>query len=168
MSVRTAELLTAIVLAILSIALMFKSTEGLSIGWIKGAGPGSGAWPFWLSAGMLAASIATIVRWFMKITPESRSEAPFMSLPAVKVVGTTVGALVALLLLTHWIGMYLAMMLFLIFYLHFVGGHGWPVTIAFTILVPVGIFCLFEWALQVSLPKGITEEWFYPIYDLIY
>ena len=167
MSVRTAELVMAIVLSLISIGLMVKSTE-LSIGWIKGAGPGGGAWPFWLSAGMLATSIMTIIRWFMKVTPESKSAAPFMTLNAVKVVGTTVVALILLLLGSHWIGMYFAIVLFLLFYLHFVGGHGWLMTIALMILVPIGIFCLFEWALKVPIPKGVSEPLFYPIYDLIY
>jgi hypothetical protein len=37
-----------------------------------------------------------------------------------------------------------------------------------TIGVPVFIFCMFEWALTIPLPKAISEPLFYPIYDLIY
>jgi len=44
MTVRTAEILVAIILALCSIGLMVKSAE-LNIGWIEGRGPGSGAWP---------------------------------------------------------------------------------------------------------------------------
>ena len=36
------------------------------------------------------------------------------------------------------------------------------------ICVPIFIFCLFEWALKIPLPKAFTEEWFFPVYDLIY
>ena len=36
------------------------------------------------------------------------------------------------------------------------------------VLTPVFIFCLFDWALTIPLPKGISEPLFYPIYDLIY
>ena len=42
---RLAELITAAVLALLSIYLMFKSAE-LDIGYLPGEGPGGGAWPF--------------------------------------------------------------------------------------------------------------------------
>jgi putative tricarboxylic transport membrane protein len=63
MTVRTAELLMAIALSLLSLAFMVKSAE-LNIGWVPGRGPGAGAWPFWLSVGMLAASLATVFRWF--------------------------------------------------------------------------------------------------------
>ena len=46
---RRTELGIAGVLAILSVYLMWKSTE-LPIGWRPGVGPGGGAFPFWLSA----------------------------------------------------------------------------------------------------------------------
>ena len=167
MTVRTAELLMAIATALFSVALMIKSAE-LNIGWVPGRGPGSGVWPFWLSAGMLLASLATLYRWFRRITPESRSSALYMSRSTVEVVGVSAGALAFLLVATHFVGLYVALMAFLLFYLKFVGRHTWFVTIAFTIGVPVFIFCLFEWALKIPLPKEITEPLFYPIYDLIY
>ena len=167
MTVRTAELVTAIITALISIALMVKSAE-LRIDWIPDRGPGGGAWPFWLSAGMLLASVATIYRWFRRITPESRSEEPIMSEESVTVIGISVGALLFLLIATHFVGLYLALVVFLLFFFRFVGRHTWNLSIALTIFVPVFIFCLFEWALKIPLPKEITEPWFYPIYDLMY
>lgn len=167
MTVRTAELMMAIVLAIASILLMIKSAE-LSIGWIPGAGPGAGAWPFWLSAGMLLTSLATIVRWFMKTTPESRSQEQFMSPQAIRVVGFSVLGLLGLLGGTHFIGIYFSVALFLLFFLRFMGRHTWPTTVGLMVGAPIVIFIFFEWALKVSMPKGISEPLFYPIYDLIY
>lgn len=168
MTVRTVELLTAIALALASIAIMAKSADGLSIGWIKGAGPGAGAWPFWLSCGMLLTSLATIFRWFRKATPQSRSHEPFMSRDAVRVIGTTVVALVLLLLMTPLIGIYFALMAFLFFFFRILGGHGWLVSIILTLATPTVVFLFFEWALVMPLPKGYAEPMFYPIYDLIY
>ena len=167
MTVRTAELVMAIVTALLSIAFMVKSTE-LHIGWVAGRGPGAGAWPFWLSTGMLLASLGTLYRWYKRVTPQSRSTELFMTRESVYVVGVSAGALMFLLAATHFIGMYAALLLFLLFYLKFVGRHSWTVTIVLSIAIPVFIFCLFEWALKIPLPKEITEELFYPIYDLMY
>jgi hypothetical protein len=73
-----------------------------------------------------------------------------------------------LLIATHFVGIYAALVLFLVFYLKFIGRHKWGLTIILTIGVPVFIFCLFEWALKIPLPKSITEPLFYPIYDLMY
>ena len=170
MTVRTAELVMAILMALLSIAFMVKSAE-LNIGWVPERGPGSGAWPFWLATGMLICCIATIVRWFKRATPESRSLDIFIPSSALTMVVLTVVALALLLLLTPWISIYLALMLFLVFYLRVMGGHSWAMTIAITIAMPVVVFCLFEWALTISLPKGVSiieETLFYPLYDLIY
>ena len=69
MTVRTAELLMAILTVVISIALMVKSADNI-IGWVEGRGPGAGAWPFWLAVIMLLASLATLVRWFLRATPE--------------------------------------------------------------------------------------------------
>jgi len=120
MTVRTAELLFAILLALCSIGLMIKSAE-LRIGWVPDRGPGSGAWPFWLSAGMLLACIATIIRWFKRATPESNNLEPYMTRETVLAVGISAGSIVFLLVVTHLIGIYAALFLFLLFYLNFVG-----------------------------------------------
>ena len=84
------------------------------------------------------------------------------------IVGTSAGAILFLLAATHWIGLYASLVLFLLFYLKYVGRHTWALTIVLTIGIPVFIFCLFEWALKIPLPKAITEPLFYPIYDLMY
>lgn len=167
MSVRAAELLMAILLALASIALMLKSAE-LRIGWVPDRGPGSGAWPFWLSAGMFLSCIAIIYRWFKGVTVESRSTEAFIEKSSLLLIGTTVGAILALLVGINYIGMYFSLAIFVFFYIKLMGGHSWLLSIVLTILTPVVIFCLFEWALTISLPKGISEPLFYPIYDLIY
>jgi len=167
MTVRTAELLMAIICALCAIGLMVKSAE-LNIGWIEGRGPGSGAWPFWLSAGMLVVSLLTVYRWFRGITPQSRSMDLYMTRDTVVVVGISAGSILFLLVATHLVGIYVALLLFLLFYLKFVGRHSWPLTIILMFGIPVFIFCLFEWALKIPLPKSFTEPMFYPIYDLMY
>ncbi len=157
----------AILTALCSAGLMFKSAE-LNIGWIEGRGPGSGAWPFWLSLGMLGASLVTLFRWFVRATPESRSTQIYISRDTLVVVGTSAGAILFLLIATHLVGLYVGLVGFLLFYIRFVGRHSWLMTVALTIGIPVGIFCLFEWALKIPLPKSITEPLFYPIYELMY
>ncbi len=167
MTVRAAELMMAILMGVLSLFLMWKSAE-LPIGWIKGKGPGGGAWPFWLSVVMLGCCIATAVRWFARQTPESRSTEQYMDRTTVQINAITVGSLVALLALTHIIGMYFATMLFLLFYLRFVGRHDWLLTISISLGLPIGLFFFFEGMLKIILPKGYAEPLFYPLYRLIY
>jgi hypothetical protein len=168
MTVRTAELVAGIVLTLISIMLMYKSTDGLSIGWVPGSGPGSGAWPFWLSTIMLLSCIAILVRWYMRATPQARSDAVFIDADALRIVGITVAALTALLLGTMYFGLYLSLFAFLFFYIRILGRHSWVTSIVLTLAIPVFVFSFFEYLMTIPMPKGISEPLFYPIYDLIY
>ena len=70
---RRAEIVAAILLAVLSVYLMWKSAE-LPIGWIADEGPGGGAFPFWLAAIMLVCCLWTMVNWYRHLTPPSISK----------------------------------------------------------------------------------------------
>ena len=167
MTTRSAELLMAILMGLLSVFLMWKSAE-LEIGWIPDRGPGGGAWPFWLSAVMLICCVITIFRWWRKATPESRSSVEFMDKNTRRINYITVGSLVALLGLTHIIGIYFSIFLFLLFYLRFVGRHSWLLTGILSVASPVFLFFFFEAMLKILLPKGYSEPLFYPLYQIIY
>jgi len=168
MKVRTAELLAAVTLAIMSIAIMIKSTDGLEIFWVPEKGPGSGVWPFWLSAAMLVSCLMVVYQWFRKTTPESRSDELFMTAETVRMIGITVAALFLLLLGTHIIGLYFSIVLFLIFYLRVMGRHTWLLTLILSLATPIALFFFFEGALVIPLPKAYSEPLFYPLYDFIY
>ncbi len=164
---RMAELVMAVVMAVLSLYLMWKSAE-LPIGWIAGEGPGGGAWPFWLSAGMLACCVATIVRWFRRSTPPSRSTEPYMDKRTFKLFLIGAGSLTVMIGSIHIIGVYGAIPLFLIFYMRFLGSHPWIMTAAVAASMPVVTFLFFEIALRIDLPKGFTEPLFYPLYEFFF
>src|SRR3970282_1485390 len=69
--------IVAVIVGAISAYLMWKSTE-LPIGWRQDYGPGGGAFPFWLSAGMLLCSLLILVRWWRRVDPESPSDAPVL------------------------------------------------------------------------------------------
>ncbi|MCH9050358.1 MAG: tripartite tricarboxylate transporter TctB family protein [Proteobacteria bacterium] len=164
---RMAELAMGVVMGVFSLYLMWKSAE-LPIGWIPGEGPGGGAWPFWLSTGMLLCCIAIVIRWAKRMTPQSRSEDVYMDRRAFKLFLLNAGALTAMIGLFHIVGAYGAIPLFLIFYLRFMGGHSWRLTGTFAAVTPVVTFLFFEIALQKTLPKGFTDPWFEPIFAFFY
>lgn len=172
---RRMELIVAAVLVLFSGYLMWKSTE-LPIGWIPEYGPGGGAFPFWISAGMLICSAAILVRAVLRITPESRLETPFIpDAGAKREVFIVTGALTAMIALTSgiylfgvWllpsVGLYVAVPAFMIFYMRYLGKHRWSLTLAVSLITPVVTFLFFEKLLVILLPKGITETWFYIFY----
>ncbi len=162
---RIAELVMAIALAIVSIALMVKSAE-LPIGWIPEEGPGGGAFPFWISAGMLACCLWTIVRWVKKTLPTSTDSSPYMDRETLKVFLIGSVSLTVMVASIYVIGTYGAIPLLLIFYMRIVGKNSWLLTSTLAVTFPVATFFFFEIALRITLPKGLTEPMFYPLYDI--
>ncbi|GBF25159.1 hypothetical protein MnTg02_00189 [bacterium MnTg02] len=162
---RIAELVMAAVMALFSIYLMWKSTE-LNIGWISGEGPGGGAWPFWLAAIMLLCCIWIMIQWFRRKSPLSKSTEIYMNAEVIKGVGLVAGALTITIFLFHFVGVYGALPLFLIFYIRILGRHSWLLTGMFAALTPIVMFFFFEIALKITLPKGYTEPAFYPLYEM--
>lgn len=164
---RIAELAMAIVMGVFSLYLMIKSAE-LPIGWIPDEGPGGGAWPFWLATIMLGSCLWIIINWVRKTSPVAASTEKFMERGVIKDVGLSAGALVVTVALFGFVGVYVALPLFMIFYIGIIGKHTWWLTAIFAVVTPVITFLFFEITLNITLPKGITEEWFYPIFALFY
>ena len=162
---RRAEIIMAVVLAIFSAYLMWKSAE-LPIGWVPDRGPGGGAFPFWLSAGMLLTSLWILVRGIRGVTPQSQSTEPYFDSESAVLVGLVVLALTMMIGAIHWIGVYGAIPLFFVFYMKIIGRHSWLQTAAFVIGAPIITFFFFEILLNITLPKGITEPLFYPLYEI--
>ncbi len=175
MSTRTAELLMAITMAAFSAYLMWNSTE-LPIGWLPGEGPGGGFWPFWLAAVMLASCGWIIVNWLRRVSPPSKSKLPFFEPGVLSSVGPAAAALILTVILFDGaglpgfdgLGVYLALPLFLAFYMKVMGRHSWLATIVTMVSVPIVTFVFFEAMLSITLPKGVTEPYFEPIYARVY
>jgi hypothetical protein len=157
----------AVVLAGLSLYVMWMSAK-LPIGWTPGVGPGGGAFPFWLAVGMLLCCLTIMGRWFWRLSPMSRSTETYMTPQAMKLFFLGVGSLAVTIGMFHVVGVYVAVPLFMVFYLRVVGRHGWRLIAAMSLSASPILFIFFEVTLQIILPKGITEPLFYPLYRWIY
>lgn len=166
---RVGELVTAGVLALLSIYLMYKSTN-LPIGYISGQGPGGGFWPFWLSAIMLGMCGWIAYNWYQGTSPPSQSDEPVLDAHGWKMLLFVGGGIVGFVLLIPIISMYGAIAVFLIYYLKFLGRHGWALTLILALCLPIGFFFFFEGAMRITMPTGMsfTDPVFNMLYDIIY
>jgi putative tricarboxylic transport membrane protein len=174
LTVRTAELLMALLMAAFSGYLMMKSAE-LPYGWIPDEGPGGGAWPFWLAAIMLICCVVMLVNWVRGTSAPSRSRERFFLPGVLRDAGSVAFALFITIGLFEGLtlggvpvlpafGAYVGIFLFMVFYVGFLGRHSFMTTVLFSIIVPVATFMFFELALKIILPKGITEPFFLPIF----
>ena len=155
----------AILMGVFSLYLMVKSAE-LPIGWIPDEGPGGGAWPFWLSVMMLLSCVGIIVNWARRKGPIAVSEETYIERGVLIEVGLVALALIVTVGLFSLIGVYGALPLFLLFYLRFLGNHSWGFSVSFALLIPIITFFFFEITLKITLPKGVTEPLFYPLYRI--
>jgi putative tricarboxylic transport membrane protein len=167
MTVRTAELLMAIMMGAFSIYLMYKSAE-LPIGWIDDEGPGGGSWPFWLSTIMLISCGGILFNWVRKKGAVATSTKVYIESHVLGDVLSVAVALIVTVGLFSFVGIYGALPLFLVFYIRYMGKHSWKLTATLAVLIPVVIFYFFEITLKIILPKGITEPLFLPLYKIFF
>lgn len=173
---RRAEIVTAFILGLCSLALMWKSGEAPSwdpdiarfanIGMIEGEGPGSGFWPFWLSLVMLICCIWIGINWYRRTSPPSQSDEPFLDGYGKKMLLQVGGGLFGFLILIYFAGFYGGMLGFLLYYIRFLGRHSWVMTLSISIGMPVISFFFFDIAMRIVLPKGYLEPLFIPLYDI--
>ena len=166
-SVRRAEITVAVVLALCSLALMFKSAQN-RITWSAEENMGAGFLPFYLSLGMFICTVITIAKFILKKSPQSTNYQPFVDPEAFKFVWVTIISLVVLVFAIGYLGIYFSLICFLAFYLRYFSDKSNSFIFNFSITTPFLTFLFFEWLLKIPLPQGISEPLFYPVYDVMY
>ena len=166
-TVRRAEITVAVVLALCSLALMWKSAQN-RITWSAEENMGAGFLPFYLSLGMFICTVITITKFFLKKSPQSTNNNPFIDPEAFKFVTVTLISLVVLVFAIGYLGIYFSLIFFLAFYLRYFSEKSISFILIFSLTTPILTFLFFEWLLKIPLPQGISEPLFYPVYDVMY
>lgn len=166
---RRGEFITSGVLAALSIYMMWKSTE-LKVGYISGEGPGGGAWPFWLSGIILICTVLIAYNAYRRTSPPSQSTEPVLDADGRKMIIQVFGGIFVFVALIGIISMYGAMMVFLFYYLWFLGRHSLRLSLIVSISTPIVFFFFFEALMRVTMPKGMkfTEPLYNWLNTIIY
>ena len=166
-TVRRAEITVAVILALCSVALMWKSAQN-RITWSAEENMGAGFIPFYLSLGMFICTVITIIKFFLKRSPQSTNNEPFIDPEAFKFVSVTIISLVVLVFAIGYLGIYFSLIFFLGFYLRYFSEKSYSFILIFSLTTPILTFLFFEWLLKIPLPQGISEPLFYPVYDVMY
>src|SRR5207245_2026966 len=115
---RLADLTAASLVALLGGLVVFDAVR-LGIGWGTD-GPQSGFFPFWLGVLMIAACAGIFIQ-----SARRAPTAPFVTLEQFRPVLKVLWPAVALVVLTQWIGLYVAAALYTGFYMRWIGRHTW-------------------------------------------
>jgi putative tricarboxylic transport membrane protein len=149
---RTADLVTAVLIMLLG-AVVIADSVRLGAGWGTD-GPKSGFFPFWLGTLLVLTSAALIAQAWRRSDSK-----PFVSRDRLKPVLIVLSPAVGLVVLTQFVGLYVASALYIGGYMRWVGAHRWMTVAALAIGIPLVTFIIFERWFLVPMPKGPLETW---------
>jgi len=149
---RTADFITASILILLGGVVIFDAVR-LGIGW-GSDGPKSGFFPFWLALIMIVACGIIILQ-----TKQRPAGEVFVTREQLVPVLQVLWPATVMVLLTHFVGLYVASALYIGFYMRWVGRHSWATVVTLSIAIPVVTFLTFELWFLVPMPKGPLENW---------
>lgn len=149
---RTANLVTASLLVLLG-GVVLSDAVRLGIGWGTD-GPKSGFFPFWLATIMIVACAGIIMQAVRRPSPK-----PFVTREQLRPVLKVLWPATGMVLLTEFLGLYVASALYLGFYMRWMGRHSRLAVIVLSLGIPLATFLIFERWFLVPLPKGPLEAW---------
>ena len=149
---RTADLTTALALIAVSGLVVWDALR-LGIGW-GSDGPQSGFFPFWLAVAVVACCAAIAVK-----AARRTSRTPFVTREQIVPVLKALLPATGFVLLTEFIGLYVAAALYLAVYMRWIGRYSWIAVIALSVAFPAATFFVFEKWFLVPMPKGPLEAW---------
>ena len=138
-------------------AIIMISSYRLGAGWSKDVGPDSGYFPFYVALFMFVASTITLLQYLLK--PPAKSSDSFIHHHQLMMVLKVLIPMTIFVVLSIYIGIYISMILFIGFFMMWLGRYPLIKTIPVVIAVPVILFVVFEIWFLVPLPKGPVEAW---------
>jgi putative tricarboxylic transport membrane protein len=149
--VRTADIVCGVVLATVGLIVLVEGLR-LGIGWSTD-GPQAGFFVFYLGVA-LAVSAGPIV---LGAARRAASSGHFVTTDQLRSVATVFLPAVAMVVLTHVLGLYVSGAVYLAAYMRVIGRHRWATTLVTAIAIPLAAFLIFEIWFLVPLPKGPLE-----------
>ena len=149
---RKADAICALIILAIGMVVVYDAGQYGVFGWGL-AGPEPGMYPFLLGLGLVVGSALILVRSFLRHDP-STFDKPFIPLGGRQPVLAVAIPATLMVLLTHFIGLYLAAGLYLAVYMRWIGKYRWIAVLAVSILIPLLGYCVFEKWFLISLPEG--------------
>ena len=150
---RAAELGLALVLLALGGVLIFDSLR-LGMRWVAD-GPQPGYFPFYLGVFICAACLVTIV---LALRMPAERNKTFVEVGQLKLVLSVLIPSAIFVALVGWIGIYVAAVIFVGFFMRWLGKYPWWKVAAVSLGQSVILFVIFEIWFLVPLPKGALER----------
>jgi hypothetical protein len=151
---KSAELAVAAFIFLLGAILIVDSVR-LGIGWQEVHGPRPGYFPFYIGLIMCVASLVNVARALMVRGADNKT---FVEVGQLKLVLSVLVPTMLYALLVTWIGIYISSILFIAFFMRWLGKYPWWKVIGVSLGTAVVIYLVFEKWFKVPLPKGPLEN----------
>lgn len=149
---KTAEIAVAAVFLLLGAIVIFDSIR-LGFKWADD-GPQPGYFPFYVGLIICVSSVANLVRSLMVGRAKSKT---FVEIGQLKLVAAVLVPTAVYAALIGWIGIYSASILFVAFFMRWLGKYPWWKVLAVSVGNSVFFFLIFEVWFVIPLPKGAIE-----------
>jgi hypothetical protein len=151
-SYRSVDAAVALIFMAISCVVMWDSHH-IGSSWASD-GPQAGYFPFYIGLIMFIASLGTLVMAIITKTPNLNTFVEKGQLWSVLQVLVPTAVFVALI---PYIGIYVAGAIFIAFFMVAIGKYNVLKAIPIALIVPIGLFLLFEIWFLIPLPKGPVE-----------
>jgi len=152
---KSAEIAVAALFFILG-ALVIADSVRLGVGWQEVHGPRPGYFPFYVGLIICVSAVITFVRALLM--PRARSDRTFVQVGQLKLVLTVLIPTAIYAALIGWIGIYVSSILFIGFFMRWLGKYAWWKVAAVSLGAAVVFYLIFEVWFKVPLPKGLVES----------
>ena len=149
-----AELAVAAFIFLLGSIVIVDSVR-LGIGWQEVHGPRPGYFPFYIGLIMCVASLVNVARALLVRGEDNKT---FVQVGQLKLVLSVLVPTMLYALLVTWIGIYISSILFIAFFMRWLGKYPWWKVIGVSLGTAVAIYLVFEKWFKVPLPKGPLEN----------
>lgn len=150
-----AELGTAIATGLLGLAGVIGASE-LGHGWTE-SGPQAGYFPFYVGLILIGASLWNGVAAILKHRAASEPEEPFLDRERARRLGVFIAALLAFVIVTLTMGIYVGSTLYITWSAWRQGGYRLPLALGTGAGFAVALYVIFEVIFKIPLLKGPIE-----------
>lgn len=151
---KSAEIAVAALFFILG-ALVIADSVRLGVGWQEVHGPRPGYFPFYVGLIICVSAVITFVRALLL---RAEGDKTFVKVGQLKLVLTVLIPTAIYATLIGWIGIYVSSILFIGFFMRWLGKYAWWKVAAVSLGSAVVFYLIFEAWFKVPLPKGLVES----------
>jgi putative tricarboxylic transport membrane protein len=136
-------------------AIVISDSVRLGVGWQEVHGPRPGYFPFYIGLLICISALVNIAR-ALRIPPDKNRS--FVEVGQLRLVLAVLVPTAVYAVLVTWIGIYVSSVLFIGFFMRWLGKYPWWKVVAVSVLTVVVFYVIFEIWFKVPLPKGPVES----------